>query len=274
MDQLSHLKQWFSKLKHIISGEPSDKEEVLAFLEEANERDLLSNDALSMIDGVLDVAELKVRDVMLPRSQIVTLEEDDSLAKVLPIIIETAHSRYPVMDENKDKITGILLAKDILSYLGSIETTQVSDIARGCNFVPEGKRLDILLKEFRANRQHMAIVVDEYGGVAGLITIEDILEQIVGDIEDEYDDEGIESHIKPLDDHHYLVNALTPVTEINQYFDMALDEEEFDTIGGVIAQNMGRIPQAGETCELDQCEVTIQEATPRKICWLKFAVKH
>ena len=247
-------------------GEPKDREQLVELLRDAQQRDLLDPDALAMIEGVLQVAEMQVRDIMIPRAQMTVVERDASLDKILPVIIESAHSRFPVIGDNRDEVVGILLAKDLLAYSGpdGAKNFSVRDILRPAVFIPESKRLNVLLKEFRASRNHMAIVVDEYGGVAGLVTIEDVLEQIVGEIVDEHDIEE-DAYIKKHNDNVYAVKALTPIEEFNDYFYSKFSDEEFDTIGGLVMQRFGRLPRRGEVITIDRFRFKVLNADSRRI---------
>ena len=264
-------KSWIERLGDALLREPQDREQLLNLLEDAHERDLLSHDALGMIEGVLQVSEMQVRDVMVPRSQMVTVEHDMHVQDALPRLVDSAHSRYPVIDLSQDEIIGILLAKDLLPYaVNQDQTVTVADIMRPAKFIPEAKRLDILLQEFRQDRNHIAMVLDEYGGIAGMATIEDVLEQIVGDIADEYDDEEQEANIKPLGNEAFLVDALTPISEVNEQFQLDLPDEPFDTIGGWVASQFGHVPQEGEILSLsEQVKAEVVEATDRQILLLK-----
>ncbi|MBB71926.1 MAG: magnesium/cobalt efflux protein [Legionellales bacterium] len=260
-------KGWLGKLSHALQRDPQDKEELVEVLRDAENRDLLDPDALNMIEGVLEVADTQVRDIMIPRSHMVVVETAESVDEFLPKIIDSAHSRFPVIGENRDEVMGILLAKDLLRF--SFGTTMLSelnlkDILRPAVFVPESKRLDVLLKEFRQKRYHMAIVVDEYGGVAGLVTIEDVLEQIVGDIEDEHDPEE-DTPIKAIGENKFLIQALTPVEDFNEHFSTELSDEEFDTIGGLITNNLGHLPKRGESVTLESFEFRVLSADKRRV---------
>ena len=251
-------------------GEPQDRDQLVELLRDAEQRNLLNPDALAMIEGVLQVSEMQVRDIMIPRSQMVVIERDAELEEFLPMIIEAAHSRYPVIGESKDEIIGMLLAKDLLPYTagGAANNFELREILRRAVFVPESKRLDVLLKEFRSSRNHMAIVVDEYGGVAGIVTIEDVLEQIVGEIEDEYDfDEG--SAILKLSDTEFTIKALTTVDEFNEYFHTDFSDEEFDTIGGLVTHSFGHVPKRGEVTSFSGFQFRVLRADNRRVHLLK-----
>ncbi len=212
-------RSWLERLGQVLTGEPRDREQLLELLRDAEQRSLLDADALAMIEGVLQVAEMQVRDIMVPRAQMVVVERDADPEALLPVVLDSAHSRFPVIGENRDEVVGILLAKDLLAYFSDEhrDSFSVREVLRPAAFIPESKRLNVLLKEFRASRNHMAIVVDEYGGVAGLVTIEDVLEQIVGEIDDEHDIEE-DTWIMDHGDRKYTVKALTPIEDFNEYF--------------------------------------------------------
>jgi len=259
-------RSWLERLSFALLGEPKDREQLVELLRDAQQRELLDPEALTMIEGVLQVAEMQVRDIMVPRAQMAVVERDASLEKILPVVIESAHSRFPVIGDNRDEVVGILLAKDLLAYYGqdNTRTFNVRDILRPAVFIPESKRLNVLLKEFRASRNHMAIVVDEYGGVAGLVTIEDVLEQIVGEIVDEHDIEE-DTYIKKHNDNVYAVKALTPIEEFNHYFFSNFSDDEFDTIGGLVMHRFGRLPRRGEVISIDRFRFKVLNADSRRI---------
>ncbi|RMD69549.1 MAG: CBS domain-containing protein [Gammaproteobacteria bacterium] len=263
----STQRSWLERLGHAFTGEtePRSREDLIRLLREAKERHILDADALSMIEGVLQVSEKRVRDAMIPRSQMVVIPQNASLEDILPIIVESAHSRFPVIGESRDEVVGILLAKDLLAYCleDRRKAFQVRDVLRPAVFIPESKRLNVLLKEFRTSRNHMAIVVDEYGGVAGLITIEDVLEQIVGEIADEYDVEE-EKDIIPING-RYRVKALTSIEEFNEYFGTQFSDTEFDTIGGLVLKAFGHFPRPGETIVLDHLQFRVLRGDKRRI---------
>lgn len=263
-------RSWFERLGQALMGEPQDREQLVELLRDAEQRNLLNPDALSMIEGVLQVSEMQVRDIMIPRSQMDVIEREAKLAEFLPIVIEAAHSRYPVIGDNKDEVVGMLLAKDLLPFTSGVEADKFNlrEIMRPAVFVPESKRLDVLLKQFRSSRNHMAIVVDEYGGVAGLVTIEDVLEQIVGDIEDEHDFDESASILK-LNEDEYTVKALTEIEEFNEYFGTSYSDEEFDTIGGLIMNSFGHVPKRGELVELGEWQFKVMRADKRRVHLLK-----
>jgi len=277
-DDHDRQQSWLKKLtrgflKSPFFRAPENREQLGAFLRDAEKQNLLDADALAMIEGVLNVSDMQVRDIMVPRSQMVVVEEDQSPEAFLPVMVKSAHSRFPVVGDNRDDIKGVILAKDLLEFFADKNTTgsaeegvkfSLRDLLRPAVFIPESKRLNVLLKDFRSNRNHMAIVVDEYGGVAGLVTIEDVLEQIVGDIEDEHDfDEDV--FIVRHSDEKFTLKALTPVEEFNEYFDANLSDEEFDTLGGLLMQEFGRLPGRGESCSLGRFQFKVLRADSRRI---------
>jgi len=256
--------RWLERISALLLREPEDREQLIELLHSAYEKNLLDADALAMIEGVLQVSEMQVRDVMLPRSQMDVIDITDPPEKFIPFVIETAHSRFPVIDENKDDVIGILLAKDLLRYYAG-EDFKVRDMLRPAVFIPEAKRLNVLLKEFRSNRNHIAIVVDEYGGVAGMVTIEDVLEQIVGDIEDEYDFDETEDNI--IRDHNgcYRIKALTEIAAINESLGTNFSDEEFSTIGGLVVSKFGRLPKRGEQISFAGLKFNVLRADSRRL---------
>jgi magnesium and cobalt transporter len=251
------------RLTAFIFREPGNREELLEALHEAHERDLLDADAMSMIEGVLQVSELRARDLMIPRSQMDVVDIAKPADEWIPHVIETAHSRFPVIDGNRDHVIGILLAKDLLRYYTD-KDFDVRGSLRPAVFIPESKPLNVLLRDFRANRNHIAIVVDEYGGVSGLITIEDVLEQIVGDIDDEYDFDESDDAIITEGDGRYRVKALTEIAQFNEMFATRLDDDEFDTIGGLVTDQFGRVPKRGEAVEIDDMRFEVLRADARQ----------
>ncbi|HAS15650.1 MULTISPECIES: CNNM family magnesium/cobalt transport protein CorC [Idiomarina] len=269
-------KSWAAKLLQVFAGEPKSREELVDLIQDAEDRDLIDNDTREMIEGVLDVAELKVRDIMIPRSQMVTIDIHQGVDEFLPIVIDSQHSRYPVVTDNKDHVEGILLAKDLLSYGFNMteEVFSLEKVMRPAVIVPESKRVDVLLKEFRSNRYHMAIVVDEYGGVSGLVTIEDILEEIVGEIEDETDAQGDDdkNNIRRLSQSRYSIKALTTIEDFNQYFNTNFSDEEHDTVGGLVAHGFGHLPQAGEEVTLGNMTFRVTNADKRRIQQLQVSL--
>ena len=262
---------WFARLTQALSGEPQNREELIEELRHAQANGLLSNDTLSMIEGAIQVAELSVADVMVPRAQTVFLPIDVPQKDILNIVIESGHSRFPVHDGDKDEILGILLAKDLLRCLAKGAPCDIRALLRPVAMIPESKRLNILLKEFRLSRSHMAIVVDEYGGVAGLVTIEDVLEQIVGDIDDEHDIDEASKLIQPQPDGRFLVSALTPISDFNERFGTEFSDDAFDTVGGMVTSEMGHLPEAGEEAELGSFHFQVTKADARRVH--QFAVR-
>jgi magnesium and cobalt transporter len=259
--------RWLKKIAQGFVGEPQDRTELVALLRQASQRGLVEADALSMLEGVLEVGDLQVRDIMIPRAQMVFVRRDDPFAKLLPIVVESGHSRFPVMDEDRDDIVGILLAKDLLRlYSNDVrERFDIREYMRPVVFVPESKRLNVLLKEFRRNRNHMALVVDEYGGVSGLVTIEDVIEQIVGEIDDEFDVED-DHNIRKEAERQFTVRGVTRIDEFNEYFSAHLSEEEgFDTVAGLLMKEFGRLPRRGDAATIDGFEFRVTRADRRRI---------
>ncbi len=266
-------KSFLHKVMQVLTPEPKNKDQLVDILNDAQDRDLINPETKQMIEGVLDVSEMRVRDIMIPRSQMVTIDINHSLDEFLPIILESGHSRFPVVNEDIDHVDGILLAKDLLAFGFTPQSNEfsLSDIIRPAIIVPESKKVEPLLKEFRSNRYHMAIVVDEYGGVSGVITIEDILEQIVGEIEDETDDE-IEEEIKHLAGNVYLVKALTELSDFNAYFNCDFNEADADTIGGIVLRQFNHMPQKGELFSLGNFEFKVLVADSRRMQVLQVSV--
>ncbi|WP_057832018.1 HlyC/CorC family transporter [Colwellia sp. TT2012] len=266
-------KSFFHKVMQILTPEPKHKDQLVDALDNAQERDLINPETKQMLKGVLDVSKLRVREIMIPRSQMVTIDINHSLDEFLPIILESGHSRFPVVNEDIDHIDGILLAKDLLAFGFSSKKDDFSlrDIIRPAIIIPESKKVEPLLKEFRSNRYHMAIVVDEYGGVSGVITIEDILEQIVGEIEDETDDEN-EDEIKKLAGNVYLVKALTELGNFNDYFNCNFNESDAVTIGGIVLRKFNHLPQKGELINIGNFEFKVLVADNRRIQMLQVSV--
>jgi magnesium and cobalt transporter len=270
VDNGSAQRSWIEKLSHALLGEPRDREQLVHVLREAQARGLFDSDAQAMIEGVLQVADMQARDIMIPRSQMVVVSRDASPENLITTAIESGHSRFPVVGESRDEVVGVLLAKDLLRYSPNHESRSFSirEMLRPAVFVPESKRLNVLLKEFRASRNHLAIVVDEYGGVAGMVTIEDVLEQIVGEIEDEHDIDE-DTFIRKYSDVNFTVKALTPIEDFNDYFDTGFSDEEFDTIGGLVTDKLGRLPKRGETVILDNMSFQVINADNRRIHLMK-----
>ena len=253
------------RLSALLMRVPEDHGELLHLLHAAYEKNLLDADALSMIEGVMQVSEMQVRDIMVPRAQMDLIKIDDTPDRFIPHVIATAHSRFPVIDRDRDDVIGILLAKDLLRYYAGEEEFNVRDMLRPAVFVPESKRLNVLLREFRANRNHMAIVVDEYGGGAGLVTIEDVLEQIVGEIEDEYDLDETEDHILQEGPNRWRVKAPTEIAAFNEMMGTAYADEDFDTVGGLVLHRFGRLPKRGESVAIDGLRFTVLRADSRRL---------
>lgn len=262
-------RSWLERITRFVTGEPRDREGLIELLREAEDRNILDPDTLAMIEGALLVSELQVRDIMIPRIQMTVVRYDDALKAILTTAIESGHSRFPVIGDDTNEVMGILLAKDLLAYTAdSINPFNIKDIMRPAAFVPESKRLNILLREFRASRNHMAIVVDEYSNVAGLVTIEDVIEEIVGNIEDEHDIDE-EDYIRQHGRNRYTVQAITPISEFNEYFQTNLSDEEYDTIGGLVLNAFGHLPQRGETVEYGGFTIKVLRADRRRIHLLR-----
>jgi len=253
------------RLSAMIMREPEDREQLLELLHSAHERSLLDADALSMIEGVLQVSEMRVRDIMIPRSQMDVIDVNETPDAFIPQIIATAHSRFPVVDKGRDDVIGVLLAKDLLRYYAGEEEFKVRDMLRPAVFVPESKPLNVLLREFRASRNHMAMVVDEYGGVAGLVTIEDVLEQIVGDIEDEYDFDESGDNILREESGNWRVKAQTEIADFNEAFGTEFSNEDYDTVGGLVIDRFGRLPKRGEALTIDHLRFQVLRADSRRL---------
>jgi magnesium and cobalt transporter len=268
----SPQKSWVDKISHLLTGEPQDLEDLLEILREAREKRLLDTDALSMIEGVLQVSQMRVRDIMIPRIQMVVVPKDAELETIMPLVTEFGHSRYPVIDGDRSKVVGVLLAKDLLARILDNKTLKVHEIMRPSCVVPESKRLNVLLKELRTNGNHMAIVVDEYGQSAGLVTIEDVLEQIVGEIEDEHDDHEDEGYIFQRSSNEYTVKALTPIDEFDEYFSTHLTTDEYDTIGGFVVSQLEHMPKKGESLVVDNMKFEVIRADSRRVHLLKLKI--
>jgi len=251
------------KIKNYLL-KPKDKEQLADILKSAFDKNMMDSDALMMLEGVLNVSEMHVRDIMIPRSQMDVIDISKKIEEFIPFVIQTSHSRFPVIEENVNNVIGILLAKDLLRFTSG-EEFQVRDNLRPAIFVPESKRLNVLLKDFRTNRNHIAIVVDEYGGVAGMVTIEDVLEQIVGDIEDEFDYDETEDNIIQDQDRQFRVKASTEISDFNNYFATEYSDEEFTTIGGLVTQKFGYLPQRNEKVSFDGFDIEILRADSRQI---------
>jgi magnesium and cobalt transporter len=258
-------RNWLDRLTHFLNGRPQSKSDLEGVLSLAANNEVIDEDARSIMEGALNVSDMQVRDIMIPRAQMVVIKAESDLGESLPQIIHAAHSRYPVVGDSTDDILGMLLAKDLLPLvLKSDRGISIKDLMRPIVKVPESKRLNVLLREFRQNRHHMAVVIDEYGGVAGLVTIEDVLEEIVGEIEDETDTEE-EQNIRRLSDTDYFVQALTPIEDFNTFFGCALSDDEFDTIGGLVINAFGHLPSRNETTTLAGFKINVVNADRRKL---------
>lgn len=269
MDDSAPKPNWLERLSTRLMREPEDREQLITLLHSAYERNLLDSDALSMIEGVIQVSEMRARDIMVPRSKMGIIDVSETPDKFIPFVIETAHSRFPVTEGSEDNIIGIMLAKDLLRYYAGEEEFDIRDMLRPAIFIPESKPLNILLKDFRSNRNHMAIVVNEYGGVAGLVTIEDVLEQIVGEIEDEYDFDEEEDNIIMEADGRYRVKAITEIDSFNEILGTNFsDDDDYDTIGGMVLKQFGRLPTQDESVTIDNHTFTILRADSRRILML------
>ena len=265
MDEPPSKPSWFERLSNLLLREPEDREQLVTLLHSAFERNLLDSDALSMIEGVMQVSEMQARDIMVPRAQMDVIDISETPEKFIPFVIETAQSRFPVMEGNQDNVIGILLAKDLLRYNAGEENFNVREMLRPAVFIPESKRLNILLKDFRSNRNHIAMVVNEYGGIAGLITIEDVLEQIVGEIEDEYDFDEEEDNIIKESDDRYRVKAITEIDNFNEALATNFIKEDCDTIGGLVIKEFGRLPKHNESVIIGNLKFVVLRADSRRL---------
>jgi magnesium and cobalt transporter len=274
---LNAVSSWWRKLGQRIAGGPRSRGDLMALLAEARTHKLVDGDALAMFQGALETSELQVRDIMIPRAQMAVVEADWPLGKIVQVVTESGHSRFPVVSDSKDQVIGILLAKDLLKIIsalppgGNTDSFVLTRWLRANAFVPESKRVNILLKDFRGSRNHMAIVVDEYGGVSGLVTIEDVLELIVGPIADEYD-ESESARILKQDERRYQVHGLTTIGEFNQYFGSAFSDDEFDTVGGLVIHRFGHMPRRGESVKLDRFTFNVQRADSRRVHLLQMTL--
>ena len=262
-------RNWLDKLGQLFTSEPRSRADVMSLLEAARDNELVDDDSLRIFQGAVRVADMQVREIMVPRSQMVCLRAEDSRDDILSAVIGSSHSRFPVIGDSQDTVLGILLAKDLLPLLLQEKdyAFNISNLLRPVQVVPESKRLNVLLREFRENRNHMVIVIDEYGGAAGLATIEDVLEEIVGDIEDEYDSE--DSYFRRLEDGDYYVKALMPIEEFNAQFNARLSENEYDTIGGLVTHRFGHLPRVGEEVHLGNLHFRVSKANSRQLHWLR-----
>lgn len=264
-------KSWIEKIAHAFSSEPKTREDLFELLAVAKQNEVIDDDAISIVEGAMHISDMQAREIMVPRPQMVVLKADQPLSELLPIIIDTGHSRYPVIGDTLDNVLGILLSKDLLPLLWKFENSadiDIRDILRPATLVPESKRLNVLLRDFREKRHHMAVVIDEYGGAAGLITIEDILEQIVGEIEDEYDEDD-DLPIRKIADNDFVVQALTPIEDFNDYFSARFSDEEFDTVGGLLLKAFGHLPSRNEITRLEDYEFKVVNADSRQIHLLR-----
>ncbi|WP_428772104.1 CNNM family magnesium/cobalt transport protein CorC [Vibrio sp.] len=265
-------KSFLGRLGQLFQGDPKDRQELVEVIRDSEVNDLIDHDTRDMLEGVMEISEKRVRDIMIPRSQIVTVDRNDDLDQLIHLMTDAQHSRYPVISEDKDHVEGILLAKDLLKYLGSdSEPFDIKQVIRPAVVVPESKRVDRLLKEFREERYHMAIVVDEFGGVSGLVTIEDILEEIVGEIEDEFDDEE-EQDIRQLSKHTFSVKALTTIADFNSNFGTQFSADDVDTIGGIVMTAFGHLPSRGEIVEIDRYSFKVTAADNRRVVQLQVTI--
>ena len=259
-------RSWLERLSQAFSGEPQDRGDLIEILRDAQGNGLIGSDTLKMLEGALTVSERQVGDIMIPRSQMVSLPADAAFIDLMKLVVESGHSRFPVHGDDKDDILGILLAKDLLrGIVADGGPGQVRELLRTAVLIPESKRLNVLLKEFRLSRNHMAIVVDEHGGVAGLVTIEDVLEQIVGEIDDEHDDADEAKMIAAQADGQFLVDALTPIADFNEQFGADFPDDEYDTVGGLVNDAIGHLPEAGEELTLDRFHFRVGRADRRRV---------
>jgi magnesium and cobalt transporter len=272
-DQPPSGKSWLENLARVFSGEPSSRNDLVKLLREAQARQVLDAEALSIIEGALLVADMQTREIMIPRSQVVMIKLGMDMDELLPMVIESGHSRFPVIGDSPDDVLGILLAKDLLSLALTEKKSRfnLKEMLRPCTAVPESKRLNVLLQEFRDTQNHLAVVYDEHGGVAGIVTIEDVLEQIVGEIDDEYDIDD-EDFIKQHSERTYTVKALVPIEEFNENFGSSFSDEEFDTIGGIVISNLGHVPKRGETVEIDGYHFEVLNSDQRRVKLLQLTL--
>ncbi|MEC8443491.1 MAG: transporter associated domain-containing protein [Pseudomonadota bacterium] len=266
-DRSGQPRSWLEKISDLFTDDPRSRQDIKDIVRAAADRSIVDSETLTIIEGALQVSDMQVRDIMIPRAQMTSIQENETLKDYLPRIIESAHSRFPVISENPNEVSGILLAKDLLPLVlkNDTEDFRLRDILRPANFVPESKRLNVLLREFRSNRNHMAIVVDEFGSVAGLVTIEDVLEQIVGDIEDEHDFDDEENNIKEVDPGIFTVKALTPLADFNEALGTQLPSMDFDTIGGIVTHYFGRVPECNESIRVEGLKFRVINGTSRQI---------
>jgi len=261
---------WLERLALALTGEPRDREELIDILRDAAERDIIDDQTLRMLSGVFAVGNMRVRDVMVARAQMVAVEQDAQLAELLPVVVESGHSRFPVIGNDRDEVVGLLLAKDLLRHIAQhgMSGFSMADYLRPVARIPESKRLDVLLAEFRESRNHLAIVIDEYGGIAGLVTIEDVLEQIVGDIDDEFDIDDVSTIVK-VTDQRFSMSAQLPIEDFNEYFDADFSDEEFDTVGGLVVHQLGHVPRPGEQARIRDFLFRVTRADRRRVIALE-----
>lgn len=270
-DKKINYRKWLKRFGSLFSNEPEDRDALIDMLRSSENRNLLDTDALLMIEGALNVSEIQVRDIMIPRVQMIVIENDAEPEAILSVVVESGHSRFPVVGDTNDEIVGILLAKDLLQYYANpTNEFDIKDMMRATVFIPESKRLNVLLREFRTSRNHMAIVIDEYTGVAGLVTIEDVIEEIIGEIEDEHDFEEDETNINTHDNDRYTVKALTPIDEFNGYFKTNINDNEYETVGGLVINAFGHLPKRGETIDFMGFNIKVLRADKRRVHLLLF----
>ncbi len=265
-------KSLIDRIGLFLTGEPKDRDDLLSILRDAKDNNVLDAEALFMIQSVLQFSEKRVRDVMIPRIQMNVFSKDADLESVIPQVLEYGHSRFPVIEDDRSKVVGVLLAKDLLAHLSEGHKLKVGDLMRPVGLVPESKRLNVLLKEFRTERNHMAIVVDEYGMAAGLVTIEDVLEQIVGDIEDEHDAEE-EEYVQKCTNKKYTIKAIMPISEFNDYFGAEIQDEEHETLGGFIVHQLGYLPKKGDKLEYERFRFEVLHADSRRLHLIKLKLR-
>ena len=274
-DPSSDQRSWLERLSQAFTGEPSSRAELVELLRSAEQRALLDSEALSIIEGAMTVSDMQAREIMIPRSQMTVVKLDQLPEEFLPAIIESGHSRFPVIGESPDDVLGILLAKDLLplALLEKLNRFNLKDLLRPCTAIPDSKRLNVLLQEFKATRNHLAVVYDEYGGVSGMVTIEDVLEQIVGEIEDEYDF-GEDDFIKKHSEDNFVVKALTTIDDFNDVFKSDFSDDEFETIGGLVIHHFGHLPLREEKVVIDGYQFTVLNADNRRIHLLQLTPPH
>ncbi len=265
-DKPINYKKWLKRFTSLFSNEPEDRDALIEILRNSEHRNLLDADALLMVEGALHVSEIQVRDIMIPRVQMIVIEHDAAPEEILSVVVESGHSRFPVIGDTNDEIVGILIAKDLLHYYANPKKNfDIKDMMRATVFIPESKRLNVLLREFRTSRNHMAIVIDEFTAVAGLVTIEDVIEEIIGEIEDEHDFEDDETNINTHDNDRYTVKALTTINEFNDYFETDIDDDGYETVGGLVINTFGHLPKRGETIDFMDFNIKVVKADKRRV---------